>query len=205
MSKYPAAPLLAVLVLVSLPAPARAQVAPAPDTWVGGYAQFYTGIGGFFDPGTASEWVFSDNSFGLGATVQRTFGQGLLLGLDLGYARPEYERRDTALVVGGGVVTRGEANVVTAMATGRFASGGGGDLGFYLSGGAGTIMYNLSDVGGWNADLALRAATGLEYRMSRSQMVYLEWGRIWGYHEKDGVSGGKATHSNLKLGVRFGS
>lgn len=175
----------------------------AARTWVAGYGLMYTNISTFYDPGTQSDWVFDDPGFGLGVALQRELGQGLILGADFSLARPAYERRaqGTNVALPGAA---GTANVATAMATGRFAYGGGSDLGFYLSGGIGTIAYNLEDVGEWNADFALRAGTGLEFRMAPDRAIFLEWGRIWGYHEREGVGGGAAQHSALRLGGRFG-
>jgi hypothetical protein len=191
---------LFTLALVLAASAAHAQ-GPARN-WVNVYGLMYTNLSGFTDPGTNSDWVFDDNAFGLGVALQRDVGQGLLLGADFSLARPAYERR----TIGGLVIpgATGTANVGTAMATGRFAYGGGSDLGFYLSGGIGTIAYNLEDVGGWNADFGLRAGTGLEFRFQPRRAVYLEWGRIWGYHEREGIGGGGQQHSALRLGARFG-
>jgi hypothetical protein len=172
--------------------------AQAPSWWAGGYGMMYTGIGRVDNPETG-RWTFSDNAFGAGGNLLRQFGPSLLLGVDVSYARPSYER-----TVGSDVVASGDAQILTAMGTGRMAYGGGSELGFYLTGGLGTIAYNLSDLDGWNSDFALRAGTGLEYRFANDRAAYLEWGRIWGYHEQEGVSGGRAQHSNLKLGLRFG-
>jgi hypothetical protein len=196
--------LLAVLCFIATPVSLEGQMrrgAPPPANWVNAYGTMYTGLSSFYDPGTESDWVFDEPAFGFGLGLQRDFG-GLLMGIDASLARPAYERRPR---VGIGVAS-GTASVATAMATGRFGYGGATDLGFYLSGGAGTIAYNLEDEGapGWNADFALRAGTGLEYRMSPSRAVYLEWGRIWGYHEREGIGGGAVQHSILQLGMRFG-
>lgn len=187
----------------ALTAPAAdAQVAAAPPaTWVSGYVQMFNEIGGFHDPGTASSWEFGDNAFGGGLVVQRELG-GLLIGVDLAYARTQYEATPTG--PGIEIVTTGDAGIATAFLTGRMAYGGGGDLGLYLTGGVGTIAYELTDLADWNADFALRAGTGLEYRFNARRTLFLEWGRVWGYHEKEGVRGGTARHSVLKLGTRFG-
>jgi opacity protein-like surface antigen len=193
---------LFTLALVLAASAAHAQ-APAVN-WVNVYGLMYTNLSGFADPDTNSEWVFDDNAFGLGVGLQRDFGQGLLLGVDFSLARPAYERRhaNTGAPIPGAT---GTTNVGTAMATGRFAYGGGADLGFYLSGGIGTIAYNLADVGGWDADFALRAGTGLELKFSPARAIYLEWGRIWGYHQREGIGGGGGQqHSALRLGARFG-
>lgn len=176
--------------------------AAAPRTWISAYGQMYTSLAGFFDPGTESDWVFDDNALGLGLGLHRELAPGLMLGVDATFARPAYERRTTGN--NPQVTGSGTASVGTAMATGRIASGGGADLGFYLTGGIGTIAYNLEDIGEWNADFALQAGTGLEYRMGRGRALNLEWGRIWGYHERDGIGGGAAQHGVLRLGLRFG-
>ncbi|CAN5807715.1 hypothetical protein BH23GEM9_BH23GEM9_25280 [soil metagenome] len=196
--------LLTVGLCLTLVSVADAQMRrPEPRTWVSAFGLMYTGLARFHDPGSDSDWVFGDNAFGLGLAVQRAVGDGLLLGIEGSLARPAYERRiaGTAVVVPGAT---GTANVVTGMATGRFAYGGGSDLGFYLTGGLGTIAYHLEDLGEWNTDFALRAGTGLEYRISPGRAMFLEWGRIWGYHESDGVGGGSAQHGMLKLGYRVG-
>lgn len=175
---------------------------PAARTWFTVYGLMYTSLSGFHDPDTESHWVFDDNVLGLGAALQREVTQGLLLGADLSLARPAYERRlpgtTTAIADAAGTAT-----VATAMLTGRVATGGATQLGFYLTGGLGTIAYRLEDLGEWNADFALRAGTGLEYRMSPSRAAYLEWSRIWGYHEREGLGGGPAQHSVLQLGLRL--
>ena len=62
----------------------------------------------------------------------------------------------------------------------------------------------IEDLDGWNADFALQAGTGLEYRFGGNKAVALEWGRTWGYHEKENLSGGNQTHSALKLALRMG-
>jgi hypothetical protein len=182
----------------------EAQVrAPGPRTWGVVYGQMYTNIAGFHDPGTVSDWAFDDNVFGLGVAAQREAVPGLVLGADFSLARTDYERRiaGTRTVLPGAT---GTATIATAMATGRIAYGGAGVLGFYLNGGIGTIAYHLEDVGEWNADFALRAGTGLEYRMAPARALFFEWGRIWGYHEREEIGGGAQQHSVLRLGARFG-
>ena len=179
----------------------HAQAPAAPKLWVTTYFQMYSSMGQFVDPDSDSRWVFGDNAFGLGAAAHYEVTNTLAIGIDLGYARPAYERAHPETGVN---IARGDARVFTALATGRMAYGGAADLGFYLTGGAGTIAYRLDDLGELNADLALRAGTGLEYRWAPDKRVFLEWGRLWGYHEKEGVSGGKATHSILEIGFRGG-
>jgi hypothetical protein len=197
--------LVAIALTLAVAAPLMAQVRPAPaapDTWVTLYGQMYTGMNSFEDPDTDSRWEFEDNSFGLGAALMRQFGPSLLLGVDVSVARPEYETEPLGTT---GEPTTGSSTVATALLLGRIAYGGVSDLGFYLTGGIGTIAYKLeAPFDSWNSDFALRAGTGLEYRFNPSGAVFLEWGRIWGYHEKEGVSGGRVSHSILKLGGRLG-
>jgi hypothetical protein len=194
---------LAALLSLFAAAPASAQARPAAlGTWGTVYGLMYTGIAGFHDPGTNSDWVFDDNAFGLGLAALREVSTGLQLGADVSLARTDYERRAPG---GANLVEPGAAGTATlgtAMITGRFAYGGAADLNLYLSGGLGTIAYRLEDVGAWNADFALRAATGLEYRFG-GRAAFLEWGRIRGYHEREGIGGGSQQHTVLKLGLRL--
>jgi hypothetical protein len=194
----------ALLLLLVTAAAVDAQAGgPAPRTWGVVFGQMYTNIAGFHDPGTASDWVFDDNAFGFGVAAQHEAVQGLILGGEFSLARPAYERRvqGTSVALPGAT---GTATLATAMVTGRIAYGGSGDLGFYLNGGLGTVAYHLEDVAEWNADFALRAGTGLEYRLTPARALFFEWGRIWGYHERNGIGGGAAQHSVLKLGLRIG-
>lgn len=173
-----------------------------PKTWVSAYGLMYTSLSGMRDPGSDSRWAFDDNGFGFGATLQRQVGQSLLLGVDGSLARPKYERQDLETEA---VLASGTASIATAMANGRYGYSGGGDIGFYLTGGIGTVAYRLEDLGSWNADFALHGGTGLEYRFSGGRRAAaLEWGRTWAYHEKEGLGGGNQTHGVLRLTVRFG-
>ena len=171
-----------------------------PNTWVSVYGQMYTSVAGLNDPGSDARWAFDDAAFGFGAALQRQVGQSLRLGVDASLARPKFEIQELETRA---VRESGTASIATAMATGRYGYSGGGDIGFYLSGGIGTIAYRLADLG-WNADFALQAGTGLEYRFGSATAIALEWGRTWGYHEKEGLGGGNQTHSALRLALRFG-
>jgi opacity protein-like surface antigen len=171
-----------------------------PKTWLSAYGLMYTGIASLVDPGTQTRWVFDDNAFGLGAAVHRQVGRSLVLGLDGSLARPKYEQRNLDTEV---IESRGTASIATAMANGRYGYSGGGDIGFYLAGGIGTVAYKLNELA-WNADFALQAGTGLEYRFGGTKAIALEWGRTWGYHEKEDLGGGSQTHSGLRLALRLG-
>jgi opacity protein-like surface antigen len=171
-----------------------------PNTWASVYGLMYTNISGMQDPGSNSRWVFDDNAFGAGLTVQRRLGESLMIGVDGSYARPKFEQRDLVTDL---ITESGTAAIATLMASGRYGYSGGGDIGFYLTGGIGSVAYKLADLD-WNADFALQAGTGLEYRFSPNKALALEWGRTWGYHEKEDLGGGNQTHSALKLALRFG-
>jgi opacity protein-like surface antigen len=193
--------LLTLVVASSLDAQLRPPAASSRN-WAGAYVQMYTGMGSFDDPDTDSRWAFEDNSFGLGISLMRELGQSLMLGIDLSAARPGYERHITTAGVADTI--SGNATVATAMAMGRLAYGGAATLGLYLNGGIGTVAYRLSDLGSWDTDLGLRAGGGIEYRFQPNAAAFLEWGKLWGYHQKEGLSGGRVNHSVLSLGGRMG-
>ncbi|HEX2168158.1 MAG TPA: hypothetical protein VHG09_13070 [Longimicrobiales bacterium] len=172
-----------------------------PDTWVSAYGLMYTSVSGMRDPGSNSRWVFDDAAFGGGVAVQRRVGESLMLGVDGSLARPKYEIQELEVDE---IRERGTASIATLLATGRYGYSGGGSIGFYLTGGIGTIAYKLETLEGWNADFALQAGTGLEYQFGGNKAVALEWGRTWGYHEKENLGGGNQTHSALKLALRLG-
>ena len=165
----------------------RAVTTDSPANWASLKVLMYTGIS-------------SLRAFGIGASLQRRIGGSLMVGIDGSFARSDYEREDidTETVVGSGT-----ASIATAMAVGRYGYSGGGNIGFYLTGGVGTIAYRLEDLDSWNADFALQAGTGLEYRFARNKAIALEWGRMWGYHEEEGVGGGTQKHSRLQLAFRY--
>ena len=174
--------------------------AAAPKTWVSVYGLMYTSLSGLRDPDSESRWAFDDSAWGFGASLHRQVGTGLMLGLDGSFARPAYERQ----LESSDVTHSGTATIATAMATGRFSYGGASEVGLYLTGGVGSVLYHLEDLESWNADLALQAGTGLEYRFHPRRALALEWGRTWGYHEKEGLGGGSQQHSVLKLALRLG-
>jgi hypothetical protein len=191
---------LAVSFVAIQPAAAQ-QPLTAPKAWVAASAVMYTTIAPLLDPGTSSRWQFDDTAFGAGLGAQYEISQGLLLGAEGTWATTSYERR---ALESQAVLAEGSATIATAMATGRFAYGGGGAVGIYLTGGAGAIAYNLEDVGEWNSDFALRAGTGIEFLLRRNVGAALEWNRLWAYHEKEELGGGRQNHSMLRLSLRYG-
>ena len=193
--------IVATALLTTTTVAAHAQASAQPSNWFSLYGLMYTGTSNLRDPDTNSDWRFDDNAFGLGASLHRQVARSLMSGVDASFARPEYERVDLGT---GMLAARGTATIATAMANGRYGYAGGGDIGFYLTGGLGTVAYRLEDLDSWNADFALHAGTGLEYRFGGNKAVALEWGRTWGYHEEEGVGDGRQTHSALKLIGRIG-
>jgi opacity protein-like surface antigen len=190
-----------VLTATSIHAQRPLPGAAMPRTWVSGYGLMYTNISALRDPDSESRWAFDDSAWGFGAQLHRQVGSGLLLGVDASFARPAYERQE---LDGSAVIESGTATIATTMATGRFSYGGASEVGLYLTGGVGSVLYHLEDLASWNADLALQAGTGLEYRFHPRRALALEWGRTWGYHEKEGLGGGTQQHSVLKLAFRLG-
>jgi hypothetical protein len=173
----------------------------APGIWVHASAVMYTTISPLVDPGSASRWRFGDPAFGIGIGAQREFGTGLLIGVDATYAQVDYERSDLGAST---LLAEGTAGIATGMLIGRYAYGGGGNIGIYLSGGLGTMAYRLEDLGSWNADFSMRAGTGIEYRMDDRKAIALEWSRGWAYHEKEDLATGDTQRpSMLRLNARI--
>ena len=45
---------------------------------------------------------------------------------------------------------------------------------------------------------------GIEYKPSAKQTLFLEWGRYWTFHQREGVEDNSARTSQLRGGVRIG-
>src|SRR5687768_12634850 len=126
------------LTLVAQPVAAQARfpgnVPTPPKTWITVAGVTYTTVSGVIDPTSNSRWTFDDTGFGGGAGIQREFGQGLLVGVEGTLARAKAQRTgiDTDEVY-----PQTNASIGTGMVTGRFAYGGGGSVGVYLTGGLG--------------------------------------------------------------------
>jgi hypothetical protein len=192
------ASMVALVASLAFGAPAAAQfrtVKPAPARWASLWVGGYTDLGRVEDE--EGTWRFG-SSFGGGAGVHWRLGQSLLAGADLSYTPADFESSD------GVTVAEGDGRLISAMATGRLRYGGGGDLGFYLTGGAGTFIYDLPDLDRRDADLALLGGAGLEYKFHESRALFLEWGQLWTYHQSEGVENNRARHSHLRFGGRLG-
>jgi hypothetical protein len=192
----------AALALMAAP-PLAAQIrdVPAPvRTWVTAWAGMYSTVDEIGDPETGSTWHFDDNVLAFGAGAEYEVAQGLLLGLEGSYSSPDFERIDDNVSVADGT-----AKLLAFFATGRLRYGGTNTVGGYLKGMAGGFGYRTPDPAATNFDLALSTGAGLEYRFRSRAALYLEWNRIWAYHEKEGIDGGNTgKHSLLRLGFRQG-
>ncbi|HEX6939953.1 MAG TPA: outer membrane beta-barrel protein [Longimicrobiales bacterium] len=196
-----AAVLVAGLAVLGLADPAAAQfrtVPKAPDTWATAW------VGGYLSPGRVSDasgnWDFG-STFAGGLGVHRQIGRSLVLGVETSFAPAAYERRDAD---DGSLLGEGNARLVTGMLTGRLQTGGGSNFGMYLTGGAGAFVYGIPELDRWDPDLALTTGAGLEYRPSANRALFVEWGRYWTFHQKEGVRDNTAKHSQLRAGVRIG-
>lgn len=195
--------MLAALVLTTAALPLHAQIRdiPMPNrNWAGAWAGMYTGVDFVFDPGTDSGWYFDDPAFVFGVGLERELSQGLLIGVEGSYAATDFERRaDNELLASG------DANLITALATGRLISGSGGPISFYLKGGIGAFGYKVPDPAETNFDFALSSGAGVQYRLRPALAALFEWNQYWAYHEKEGLStSNTGRHSMLRLGVRAG-
>lgn len=195
-----AAAILATLAGLAFATPAAAQfgtVKAPPKTWITG------SVGGFLNPGSVPDggevWDFG-SAFSGGLGVHRQIGQGITIGIEGSFAPAKYELRDASQTV----VGKGNANIVTGLASARLYTGGMGPVGMYLTGGAGVIAYGMKGLDRWDPDLALMTGAGLEFRPSQRQSLFLEWGKFWTFHQQEGVKSNSIKHSQIRAGVRFG-
>lgn len=195
------AALLSTLALLLAATPASAQfrtVQTAPKTWTSVWLGGYISPGSVADPSTG-QWDFG-SAVGGGLDVHRQVGNSLTLGIETSIAPADYEIRSKE----GALTNEGRARLATGMLTGRLRYGGSTNFGMYLTGGAGAFMYGLSDLDRWDTDFAFKTGTGLEYRPSRTKALFVEWGRYWTFHQKEGVRDNTVQHSELRAGLRLG-
>jgi hypothetical protein len=193
------------LLTCALPADAQIRaVQGPPQGWFSGYAGRFMDFGVVLDPDPdGSRWVFGE-AWAFGAAYHHVLAPGLVIGADVSYAAPRYERRglNTNVAIPGAA---GTAGILTPMASGRFNYGGGGlGVSFYLTGGIGAMIYRIPDLDRWDPDLALNAGTGIEYLTDNRRGLFLEWGRFWVYHQGQGLESNRANHSLIRLGARIG-
>lgn len=197
-----ALPGLALAALALDPTAVQAQ-RDGPRIWFSAWAGRFTQVGGFSEGDLDAFYRFEDaTAFGGGVHVP--VNPGLVLGVDVLYARPEYDRvvRADATLEGSG-----DAKIGAAMASFRLA-GGGGIVGLYLTGGAGVFAWDLDDPEldeGWDLDPALQIAAGLEYSVRPRTRLFGEYGQWWVYHQKDAaVTSNRPVHNLLRFGLRQG-
>ncbi|HSJ13619.1 MAG TPA: hypothetical protein VK939_04335 [Longimicrobiales bacterium] len=164
------------------------------------FAGLYTTIDAIYDPGTGSLWHFGDNAPAAGIALHRQVVPGLLLGVEGSWARADFERRTDGIVV-----AAGDADLFTARATGRLQAATPGSITGYLMGGFGFFGYRVPDPETTAWDLSLSTGAGIEYRFRPATGLFLEWDRIWAYHESEGIDDNNTgRHSLLRLGLRRG-
>jgi hypothetical protein len=193
MGRSKAAVLLGALAALVLPGLLAAQ-----ETRVMGWAGMLMNPGVVVDHESGTRWEFG-SSLMLGGGAQRALGQGLVVGVDLGYSPVRHEVWDINRQ------TRqadGRAHIVTAMLTGRLGAGRAAGFDTYLTGGVGTMIYGIPDLDRWDPDLALRGGGGVEYATSPELALFLEWNRWWVFHQTEGVRDNTVNHGTLELGVR---
>ncbi|MFO7262140.1 MAG: hypothetical protein DIU52_013375 [bacterium] len=191
----------AALLLSAVPAEAQfGQPQRAPKTWVSAWVGGLLSPGRVYDPGSSSIWAFG-SSFSGGLGLHREFG-ALTLGVEGTFAPARYELRDPD--ANNAVTDSGSGQLVTAMLSGRLRTGGGGPLGMYLTGGAGALIYGVPSLDRWDPDLALMTGAGFEYKPSAKHTLFLEWGRYWTFHQREGVEDNSSKMSQLRGGVRIG-
>lgn len=173
--------------------------AAAQDTWVSGWAGAIMNPGTVQDFDSGTQWRFGTTLMA-GVGVQRSLGQGLLAGLDLGYSPVRHEVRDLDTGI---LLDEGRANIVTALLTGRLGATRAAGFGTYLAGGVGAMLYGVPHLDGWDADLALRGGGGVEYAVSRELLLFLEWHRWWVFHQSEGVQDNTVNQGTLEIGARF--
>lgn len=182
-----------------LPAAAqrRAGFGP-PRVYVTAAAGRFVDMGGFSDDQDTFFAYEDANAFGGGLHVRSGTA---LLGVDVLYARPAYRRFDRSSL---DVLSTGKANVIATMASARLTGGAGG-AGIFLTGGAGAFFWDVKELGGRDADLALTIGVGLDYTLRGGIILFGEYGQWWVYHQKDDtVRKNTASHTLIRAGLRFG-
>lgn len=198
--------LLTTMGLLAATAPAAAQfgeVTAAPDTWLSGWVGGYLGTDRIDDGSDGGFWDFG-SAFAGGLGIHRKVGSSLLLGIDASIAPAPFERYERVSDnERGELLDDGTAKLATALATARLRYGGGAGFSMYLTGGAGTLVYGMPELG-WDPDLALMTGAGLEYMVNPRQSLFLEWDRYWAFHQSEGVDENTSNHSKLRIGARLG-
>lgn len=188
-----------IFILAAAAIPGRPGAAAGQDTWVSGWGGMIMNPGTVQDGESGTRWEFGTSVMG-GAGVQRSIGQGLVAGIDVGYAPIRHEVRD---IDSRELEDEGRAHIITAMLSGRLGAGRVAGFGTYLAGALGTMVYGIPSLDRWDPDFALRGGGGVEYAPSRGVGLFLEWNRWWVFHQSEGVQDNTVQHGTLELGARF--
>jgi hypothetical protein len=182
----------------SVSAQRRANVV-MPRVWVSGWAGRFTDFGGFSDE--QNTYFRFDDATAFGGSLHVRAGQTALLGVDLVYASPSYDRFDDSTPPQ--IVASGDARTLGAVATARLL-GGGSLAGVYVTGGAGGWFWDVPELDGREFDPALMGGIGLDYTLRRPISLFGEYSQWWVYHQKSGnVVKNTANHTLLRLGFRL--
>jgi len=177
----------------------RRAVFNLPRLYVSGWAGRFTDFGGFSDD--ENTYFRFDKANAFGGSLHVRVGQTALLGVDLVYAKPAYDRFNDSTPPQ--IFASGDASTLGAVATARLM-GGGSLAGVYVTGGAGGWFWTVPDLGGREFDPALMGGIGLDYALRRPLTLFGEYSQWWVYHEKSGnVVKNTANHTLIRLGLRL--
>lgn len=178
------------------------QRSSVPRVYLSAWGGGFTDIGGFTETDVDAYFAFQ-RTVAYGGSLHVLVGQGLVLGIDGSWARPSYERRDR---LAGTLLNEGEASVASGLLSVRLTGSGGGGLSPYLTGGAGVFAYEVPepDLKEWDMDFALSGGAGIDYRFLQRLGLFLEYGRVWAYHQKGDAERNTANHDLVRLGTRIG-
>lgn len=171
------------------------------SAWGGGYTSF----GGFAEPESETNAFFNfERDFAYGGGVHIVASPLVAIGIDGSYGTARYTRHDNASPE---PTNTGNARVASALLSARLGAGGGRKVGIYLMGGVGAFAYDLQDEqesDGWDADFALSAGAGLDFRLIPRLGLFVDFGQVWAFHPRDGDENNTANHSLVRLGTRLG-
>jgi hypothetical protein len=167
---------------------------------VNAWAGPFTDMSGFSD---GPAFYSFDGKLGLGGGIHVSTTAGIMIGVEGFYTKPSYNAFATGTTEPDTVAT-GEATVWSALASARFA-GGGGILAIYLAGGAGVMSWDIPDVGERKTDLALTLGLGVDLYVLRYVIIFGQYDNWWVYHEKDeDIQSNTANPNVLRFGLRYG-
>ncbi|MGD8279496.1 MAG: hypothetical protein PVH00_15765 [Gemmatimonadota bacterium] len=170
-----------------------------PRIYVSGWAGRFTTFGGFSDD--QDTYFRFDDATAFGGSLHVRAGQTALLGVDVVYASPNYDRFNNANPPD--IIASDHGRTIGAVLSTRL-SGSGGMAGVYVTGGAGGWFWDLPELDGWQFDPTLMAGAGLDYALRRQFTLFGEYAQWWVYHEKSGdVVKNTANHTLIRFGLRL--